>query len=345
MAFTLPSSAEAMAAMHAEWASRIWKEAGFPAAAQVHIVTLKPVLARVLQEGGETAPNRMAADAITRQLQSGLRHWDRSQFIEWCASQHPTPPHGAGSSTATPVRSSVLSPPSPNRSRPMPSRRGAAKGRPLPACDASLDGGSVCSDAPPPSPPKQSGYDLARAWAAAEVEAMLEDAAAMSSVEARVARVKAVRAETAALRKVEQQQPVEEHEPPLLDEAERAAAIDELVAAALHDQRQAEQAAAKVRAEADAHALQFALAHARERSASALVHAATSQGTHVEKDSWHQAHWDSLRAAIERAEEAGVARLKMEEASEEPISEDTSTGEVAEGDSETPISYPDEMSA
>eukprot|EP00966_Prymnesium_polylepis_P133538 3086544-Prymnesium_polylepis.1 len=48
-----PTSADEMASAHKSWGYAVWEDAGFPAAGSVHIVALKPVLARVLQEGGE----------------------------------------------------------------------------------------------------------------------------------------------------------------------------------------------------------------------------------------------------------------------------------------------------
>ena len=61
-----------------------WTDAGFDDG-QVHVVSLKPLLAKFFEETlRDGQPNRAAADAVTHSLQKGRRHWSREDFAAWC---------------------------------------------------------------------------------------------------------------------------------------------------------------------------------------------------------------------------------------------------------------------
>ena len=76
-----------------------WAAAGLAEQMTVHVVALKPLLARVYEDKlRDPQPNRAAADAITQSLQRGRRHWSRDDFSAWY-EQNTLNPDGAASSS------------------------------------------------------------------------------------------------------------------------------------------------------------------------------------------------------------------------------------------------------
>lgn len=76
-----------------------WAAAGLAEQMTVHVVALKPLLARVYEDKlRDPQPNRAAADAITQSLQRGRRHWSRDDFAAWY-EQNTLHPDGAAFSS------------------------------------------------------------------------------------------------------------------------------------------------------------------------------------------------------------------------------------------------------
>ena len=133
-----------------------WDAAGL-GEAPVHVVSLKPLLARFYDlELHESQPNRAAADAVTAALQKGRRRWAREEYADWTVQLALpwTAGGGAGASSSTanePSSSAADGPPSPRHrvgGRPGNNPRGpkatVPKAVPLP---------SKSLPVPPPPPP------------------------------------------------------------------------------------------------------------------------------------------------------------------------------------------------
>ena len=337
-----PLTAEEMSNLHTEWASKLWSEAGFAEMGLIHVVSLKSVLARVLQDGGESAPNRMAADTITRQLQSGRRHWDQGTFIEWCLEQQDgtaATPDLSVRTDVTPVRSVPTPQSHHTRSKPAPSRRNVARARGVPLDDSTVEA-SPNEDPHDPAPPQESPLvAAANMWAVGQVKAIQEDVVTLSSEEARANRVRSAlslaQSTSVSLRAslLSDLEGWREKQP--LHQSDRAATVEAEVQAGIQEQQRVELAEALRRIEVDTHTSSAAIYHALELRRLAELHAANAARAAPEslKPQWQQEYWDSLRTAMEGAategaesQKAYAAELGVLDAHEG----DTSTGELPE---------------
>ncbi|KAL1523838.1 hypothetical protein AB1Y20_018759 [Prymnesium parvum] len=289
-----PTSPSAVSSAHSEWCRAAWEDAGFSASRSVHIVALKPLLARVFHDGGEPAPIRAAADTITSELQQGRRHWELRDFSQWCTDWEASRRLGRQGSEGVLRERRQL--------KPLQSRRPSS--RELAASTGDLFSiGQVG---------KEPMWMIASKWAEEELNDCLASVAPLSSGEARLQRVAHMRSSVSNHGADAKE---EDGGPLLLDENTRRANIEQAVQQHLRRQNEEERSRAAKLASDTSQAVAQAAAHARALRLQAMSGSSTSsvdstKKMETEQVTWQQPYWDALQKALADAQALGTKRAQ-----------------------------------
>lgn len=287
-----PTSPEDVMSFHNSWATRLWEDAGFPSSGSVHVVALKEVMTRVLQDCGVAMSHRIAADKIVEELQQGHRHWELVDFLRWSSTcgqpHHTSEPDGPRAAV------NVLHD---RRQSRRPQARRNINREVNPRVKHDFENTKIASAA------KQSAAMTPIDWALCEVEAVRTSMDALCTQEAREKRVADLLAQVGADTRGGNRSDEDGLQHDATDHAGSSRTrIEEAICEAMQKQHAQLQLNAAESAASSSQAMMAALAHATEVRCKALMHAGA-----VNYASFQHPCWNSLRKVMEDAQRAGMS--------------------------------------